>query len=328
MHELTGQPIMTNIGRQRMLTGLFAVESVAFGDASWHPTADSEALQNSVSVVPASVTVEPMEGGNYRLRVTGVDRSPASYALHEFALLDSTGAALAIYSQGSAIDAKQADSELEFRADIVIVDHLDYILVGEVVAESHAPRATRWYLDPEGRIMVTFNAKWSGPQWEKDSDALDAATRFMIAPEEGLTRFQHAPGTATFSDSSWQDGASIAMAPLVEPELGVPGRLYGRNTAAALAKVRTGSLARIEWSHNIESPPSIMENRIDLSLTNPIADFEKAVVITGCEDVSVNTSGSVFANNSVRVIAQRTDGAKPNLATEGFVFHVAIYAQT
>ena len=327
MHELTGQPIMTNVGRQRMLTGSFAVESIALGDASWHPTADSEALQNSVSVVPASATVEPMPGGNYHLRVTGVDNGRASYDLREFALLDSGGAVLAIYSQPSTIDSKQADSELEFSAEIVIVDHLDYILVGEVVAESHAPRATRWYLDPEGRVMVTFNAKWSGPQWEKDSDALDVATRFMIAPEEGVTRFQRGPSTAAFSDSSWQDGASIAMGPLAEPELGVPGRLYGRNTAAALAKVRTGSLGRIEWSHNIESPPSIIENRIDLSLTNPIADSEKAVVITGCEDVSVNTSGSVYANNGVRVIAQRSDGTKPNLVTEGFVFHVAIYAQ-
>ena len=328
MHELTGQPIMTNAGRQRMLTGLFAVESIALGDASWHPTADSEALQNAVSVVSASATIEPITGGNYRLRVAGVDKSSASYELREFGLLDSTGAVLAIYSQASTIDIKRTDSELEFSADIVIVDHLDYILVGEAIAENRAPRATRWYLDPEGRVMVTFNAKWSGPQWEKDSNALDVATRFMIAPEAGVTSFQRGPATATFSDSSWQDAASIAMAPLVEPESGVPGRLYGRNTAAALAKVRTGSLAQVEWSHNIESPPSIMENRIDLSLTNPVADFDKAVVITGCEDVSVHTSGSVFANNSIRVIAERSDGTKPNLATEGFVFHVAIYAQT
>ena len=327
MHELTGQPIMTNVGRQRMLAGTFAIESIAFGDSYWHPTAESEALQSSASVVSATASIEPMPDGNYRLRVTGVDDGQASYALREFALLDAAGLVLAIHSQESVIDTKDAGSTLTFTADIVIDDHQDYVLVTEVVADKHAPKATRWYVDPNGRIMVTFNAKWSGPQWEKDSGPSDLATRFMISPLDGVTSFQSAPSGTTFSDNSWEEGPSIAMGPVADPTWGTPGRLYGRNTAAMLAKVRSGPLARIEWSHNVESTPSIVDNRIDLTLTNPIPDPEKAVVITDCEDFSMNSSGCVLKGNEVRIAAQRADGTKPNLVQEDFFFHVAVFAQ-
>ena len=123
MRYLTGQPIITNTGRERMLTGAFAVKRIALGDRAWSPTADSDALQHPVSVIEASARVEPMPDGNYRLHITGVDDSDTAYELREFALLDSTGAVLAIHSQGTPIDLKEVDSDLTISAAIIIEDH-------------------------------------------------------------------------------------------------------------------------------------------------------------------------------------------------------------
>jgi len=82
-----------------------------------------------------------------------------------------------------------------------------------------------------GALVVTFNARWDGADWNADSTG-DDAWKYLF-DESGLRGFRRASAPASWLDSAWDSPELINL----EGQLEIGAGMVGSSTAAAIARL-------------------------------------------------------------------------------------------
>lgn len=113
--------VITNAGLAALANvgslGPVTISKVAIGTGLYTPSATQTALQSQTKQLTPSGSTVPAPGV---IHITAVDSSQDAYNVGEIGLITSTGVLFAVYSQGSNILVKGANSDFLFSLDFAL----------------------------------------------------------------------------------------------------------------------------------------------------------------------------------------------------------------